>query len=222
MRMHISPGSLWIAYTLTKPAIVHDMMPPSLELSACKLLKDDRTVFPTPKLLFNVYKVESPWMHGMRVDVLTLAKHKNTNTHHLVLLDCLSDTLQWTPEQGVYGPNCFFFRNNCGSLIAKDYTMAFTNSKGRFALAAKQDRIRPIDWTFAVQANLACYYKNYDMPFLMSFNHSEIMQPVRDLIPMHISNTFWSECRSQKESHLFYHEHAMDFDVDVVSFAKQI
>ena len=101
--MHIRPGSIWIAYTLTHPDIIADMMPRGLALCASPLLADDPPDEP-PKILFNAYTVDAMWMHGARVDILTLARSE-TGTRHLVMLGCLSETLQWDPDNGVRRAN---------------------------------------------------------------------------------------------------------------------
>jgi len=78
---------------------------------------------------------------------------------------------------------------------------------------------RDIDWTFAVEANLACYFQDVDRPYAMTFDEDEIMRPVRMLRPRgRVVNTFWHKHRSPRPSHVFCHEHPMHFDVHVDSF----
>lgn len=220
MRMTIRPGSLWLAYTVTSRPAIQTLLPPSLDLASCSLLRDDASSFPTPKLLFNVYTVDAGLtMQGVRADVLTLARHKRDQTMHLVILDCLTNTLRWDPVDGVGKPNAF-----CKHTWAKEENASWMvrTSKDLMMVDAAPGRQRDIDWTFAVEANLACYFQNVDHPYTMSFDEDEIMRPVRMLLPSHdIINTFWHEHRSKRPSHVFCHEHPMHFDVYVSSFGKR-
>lgn len=115
MRMNIACGSLWVAYTFANRDLVQSMLPSSLELTACPLLDDDRATFPSPKLLFNAYRVDSGiWMQGMRTDVLTLARRQTVGgTSHQRNLAveatiAVEATLAETPCLGP--PACFLVR----------------------------------------------------------------------------------------------------------------
>ena len=220
MRMNIAPGSLWIAYTLTNRNLVQNLLPASLQLTACPLLDDDRSAFPTPKLLFNSYRVDSGmWMQGMRTDILTLARHRKTGATHLVILDCVTDTLQWDPIHGVRRANAYYYRPR--SAPRADFSLGIANRRQNFLIKAKRQQERPINEVFAVEANLACYFQNADKPYLMSFDNHTIMKPVRQLRPYELVNTFWTNVRSGTPSHVFCHDHSMSFDVHVSSFMKR-
>ena len=214
MRLRILPGSLWIAYTITSPATVQSRLPASLVLAPTALLEDEASAFPTPKLLFNVYRVDAGLaMQGTRVEVVTFARHRTRNTPHLVVLDCLTDTLQWDPVHGVRGANAHVDGN------AARYAWDVRTSTERLSVRASPARRRRIDRTFVVDANRACYYGRVDVPYAMYFDAAEVARPVRDLYAAHLENTLWRDVRSARASHLFCHEHAMTFDVNVTSFA---
>ena len=216
MRMNIARGSLWVAYTLTNRNLVQNMLPASLELTACPLLDDDRATFPSPKLLFNAYRVDSGvWMQGMRTDVLTLARHRDTGATHLVVLDCITNTMQWDPIHGVQRPNARYYHPGAPK---GDFTLGVASRINRMVVRAKRLQERPINEVFAVEANLACYFQNADRPYLMTFDNQTIMKPVRQLAPYELVNTYWSSVRSATPSHVFCHEHTMSFDVKVSSF----
>ncbi len=218
MRMNIACGSIWVAYTLTNRNLVQSLLPSSLELTACPLLDDDRSFhYPSPKLLFNAYRVDSGiWMQGMRTDVLTLARHRETGATHLVVLDCITNTLQWDPIHGVQLPNARYF--NPSRATRGDVSLGIANRRRRFEMHAKRLQERPINEIFAVEANLACYFQNADRPYLMTFDNATIMKPVRQLKPYKLVNTYWSHVRSASPSHVFCHDHPMSFDVQVSSF----
>ena len=191
MRLNVAPGSLlarsWLVYTITKRAAIKSLLPSSLELSSYKLLRDDQSALSTPKLPFNVYRVDSGvWMQGMRTDVL-----RHTHKMHLVMLDCLSDTLRWDPVGGVQGANGRVFRPAMADSLS--FSLGLKSRQKELTVHSRRGAIRPIDWTFAVEANLECYFRESERAYPM---HTEITQPVRDLAPMSkIRNTFWTECR---------------------------
>lgn len=216
MRMKILPGSLWLAYTITSPSSIQSLLPPSLELSSCPLLKDDVSSFPTPKIMFNVYRVDAGLaMQGVRMEVVTLAKHRRNRTMHLVVLDCFTNTLQWNPIDGVQGPNAY-----C-SQTRSDGRASWTVSTSRdvFKVDATPVELKRIHRTFAVEANLACYFQDFDTAYTMCFDEKEVMRPVRVLSPSRfLTNTFWHKHRSAIPSHAFCHEHPMHFDVNVHEF----
>ena len=217
--MNIAPGSLWVAYTLTNRNLVQSMLPASLELTACPLLDDDRTSFPAPKLLFNAYRVDSGiWMQGMRTDVLTLGRHRQTGTTHLVMLDCITDAMQWDPIHGVQRPNARYYRPG---VRRGDFSIGIASGRNRLELRARRLQERPIHEVFAVEANLACYFQNADRPYLMTFDNHTITRPVRQLAPYEFVNTYWTHVRSGMPSHVFCHEHPMAFDVKVSSFVAE-
>ena len=210
MKMKIAPGSLWIAYTLTSRDIVSSLMPESLTLTPCRILEDEAALVPSPKLLFNIYRVDAgPVMHGMRTDVMALGRHKKTGRMHLVILDCLTDTLQWNPVDGVMGANAYYPRTRPGSWRVRG------GRKRHISLDTVRKRPRSIDWNFAVESNLACYYRGVDMPYEMTFDEDEIMQPVTELNIISHENTILPHLRSAKPSHVFCHDHPMTFDVTV-------
>jgi hypothetical protein len=155
-------------------------------------------------------------MKGMRTEVVTLAKHKVTQKTHFVVLDCFTNTLQWDPAKGVNRANARFFRPV--KRQGEDYSCGMKTNKNSLLVWAKRLAMEPIDRTFAVEANMACYFKDVDTPFTMTFSEEEVMLPVRALQVTECKNTFWKEFRSPKLSNAFLHEHAMEFDVTVSSF----
>lgn len=220
MRMRILPGSLWLAYTLTSPGSVQRLLPPSLTLSACPLLADDASRYaPAPKLLFNVYRVDAgAAMQGVRAEILTVARHRARGTPHLVVLDCLTNTLQWDPVHGVRGPNARVVR---AQTTNDAFAIELRSFRDVLSVDAVRGGARPLDAKFGVSANHECYFGNVDVGYRMSFDPAEILRPVRDLAPVRIVNTLWSGVRSPRPSHVFCHEAEMTFYVDVDDFGKK-
>ena len=215
MRMKNSPR-VSLAGVYDHITVVHSVAPPTVPRTLLlPLLKDDVSSFPTPKIMFNVYRVDAGLaMQGVRMEVVTLAKHRRNRTMHLVVLDCFTNTLQWNPIDGVQGPNAY-----C-SQTRSDGRASWTVSTSRdaFKVDATPVELKRIDRTFAVEANLACYFQDFDTAYTMCFDEKE-MRPVRVLSPSRFfTNTFWHKHRSAIPSHAFCHEHPMHFDVNVHEF----
>ena len=214
MRMNILPGSLWLAYTITSPSNVQSLLPASLKLSSCALLQDEASAFPAPKILFNIYTVDAGLaMQGVRADVLTLAQHRRERTMHLVMLECFTNTLHWNPVEGVSKANAYCVQ---GYKAGERAIWTVRTKRDVLSVDAVPTTTKELDWTFAVEANLACYFQNVDRAYTMDFDEEQIMRPVRALRPSRpIVNTFWREHRSKAPSHIFFHERPMAFDVHV-------
>ena len=212
--MKIARGSLWVAYTALNTGRLQSYLPAHLQLTSSPLFADssDRQ----PKLLFNAYSVESQWMRGHRIDVQVLARHRNRGTLHLVVLDCLSDTLLWDPEQGVRMPNSGRALLRASTLKYKFEMRAKHTQTSLLAVEGlKSFTPTKIGKRFAVDANRACYFGTYPSAFRLHFNESSIAQPVRRLVDAHVCNSLWRNWRCEAPSHVFIHDHPMDFDVDV-------
>ena len=219
MRMYIRPASLWLAYTLTDPRGIQRYLPPQLDLASHALLDDEASLVPTPKLLFNAYEVNSQWMRGTRVDVLTCARHAHTGVLHLVLLDCFTNTMSWDPSNGVQRANAFVRRQTRPRAAnGGKYHLCMQSRGDKFEVFGKLGRSRPINWKFAVQANRVCYFRSCSIPYAMQFNETSVALPVRDLTWVGVANTLWSGVRTRSPSHAFVHPHDMSFDVDVRDF----
>ena len=217
MRMHVRAWSLWVAYTLKSPDSIRKLLPEELELTSLPLLQDETSRFPSHKLLFNAYEVDSPWMHGRRVETVVPTVQRETREVRLVVLDCLSDTLRWNPIDGVQRPNAY--TRAFGPKRGDEFSVDVRNRRDRFMVSGRLGRTRPIDWRFSVEGNRECYFQRYNKAFGLSFNETQIALPVRQVDAPTVTNTLWSNVRTETPSHAFVHPHPMDFDVEVDSFS---
>ena len=219
MRMQVRAWSLWLAYTLKAPKAIQDCLPPDLELLSLPLLGDETSRSPPPKLLFNAYEVDSPWMRGRRVETVVATRHRKSRKTRLVVLDCISDTLRWDPVSGVRRPNAYTRAFGCGRGGA--YSVDVRNTRDTFRLKGRIGDPRPVDWRFAVEGNRECYYRGCNDAFSLTFNETRIALPVRQVDLTSVTNTLWSGVRAKNPTHAFVHPHAMDFDVGVDDFRKR-
>tara|TARA_B100001057_G_C22756616_1_gene914073 strand:- start:315 stop:956 length:642 start_codon:yes stop_codon:yes gene_type:complete len=203
--LRVKPNSLWLAYDLDSKNVVKQMLPPSLSLAAFKILEDDIVI--KPKLLFNLYDVDSTFMKGTRLEILTLAKSKHGSVH-FVILDCITNTLSWDPIKQVH----MGFANFQIQYDAKNYRTDLSHYRDKLLLDSKKVGRRKISKRFAVDANHVCFYRNCDQGYPMRFDVNEVMQDVTRLSVHNIENTFWTNCRG-KLTHAFVHNYDMNFQV---------
>ena len=216
MRMQVRAWSLWLAYTLKDTSFVRDRLPSDLEMASLPLLGDETSRFPSAKLLFNAYEVDSPWMHGRRVETVVATRHKRTKETRLVVLDCLSDTLRWDPVDGVQRANAY--TRSFGRGKGRSFSVDVRNSQDRFVVDGRVGASRPIDWRFAVEGNRECYFGGHGEAFNLTFNETLVALPVRHVELVSVENTLWQGVRTSAPSHAFVHPHPMEFHVHVDRF----
>tara|TARA_Y100000741_G_scaffold236120_1_gene180622 strand:+ start:1129 stop:1620 length:492 start_codon:yes stop_codon:yes gene_type:complete len=160
-------------------------------------------------------------MSGHRVDIQTLAVDRITNTPHLVVLDCVSNTIHWDPINGIKLPNIKYARNHKKSkdINVYDFNLHVWNNNNRMAIRSNRIGTRNIQRKFAVDANLKCYFGKHEDGFEMEFDHASIMKPVTLLNTTNIVNTFWNNIKKgDTPTHAFIHEQEMIFDVDIKDY----
>lgn len=207
LTMKILPCSLWLAYNINQPEEITKMLPSGMSLASVKLLHEDS--YPTPKLLFNSYKVESTFMKGNRCEILTLAKTKNDV--HFVILDCLTNTLDWNPNDGIKPSNAnlnivYSPKNN----VIKH--KVYSQNKKLFVRGSIGQEKR-VSEKFVVDANKVCYYKENSMGYKLQFDKNEVTKNVYLLDDFSVENYFWEEYRNEL-THCFFHKQSMTYVVD--------
>ena len=224
MKLSILPGSLWLAYYLSPDGITNlsSMIPAqtrlvSSRLTASRFVGDENWNAEHPLLLFNAYKISSKFMVGNRIDIQTIVQDVITQKKHLVILDVLTDTLDWNPQSGIRLPNTRFrsVMKRKNNDLRFEYQAKRGKQKLRLGAVSHSDAYREIDYRFAVEANLQCFYRSFPTAYSMDFDHRIVSSPVRIMETDYLENPFWRDERSTEPPKVFLHEHAMEFDVDV-------
>ncbi len=205
--MQIRPNSIWLVYDMRRKDSVRRMIPERMRLATPRILRSDPVVQPSPKIMFNIYGVDSLFMRGTRVEVVTIAQ--SCTSQHFVVLDCLSDTFKWDPITGIA----------LGDATCRTRVSTFDVShatRGRNGACLEFDGIlRRLDRPcaeFAVDANRVCYYKNHPIGYEMDFDPQNVLRNVRRIFPTRINNTIWSDyCGAL--THSFMHIDPMEFRV---------
>lgn len=211
IQMKIKPYSLWLSYNLLNHQIIENMLPAGMNLAKIKVSNDDNYL--CPKLLFNCYNIDSFWMKGSRLEIMTIAKSE-TN-FHFVVLDCITNSLQWDPINRIRGPN---------GKIKFSYIQDKLNynviSRNKQILSFTGEPLNLIKMTkdFAVKSNYMCFFRESSIPLYLKFNENEIMRPVRKLNVLNLTNDFWKEFREENPEEVFMHEHFMNFETEMPFF----
>lgn len=222
MKLSIKPGSFWLAYSVTNLAVIQNMIPSHLQLSPVKLLHYDEQ--PDFKLMFNCYSLRSSWMTGNRVDIQTFAENKITKSKHLVVLDVLSNTLDWNPQTGINMANANI-KTNIKSDRDKKTNILLDPIRLNYRARSKNDilsfnattwgKVMKPDWDFVVEANRECFFRTHPKGIKMKFDEDNINTNVHSLKTIDLLNTLWMEYREDNPTHAIMHGHPMNFDVNV-------
>ena len=218
MKITVLKNSLWLAYNIIDHAKIQNMLPPSLKLANIKIYNTDHA---KPKLMFNSYDVESQWMNGHRLEVVTIAKSIKNKTYHFVVLDCVSNALRWDPINNIQLPNGI-----CNLNVHKsDFKLnirspRLTSYKNIFHVSGLKKESVKISKQFAVFPNYLCYFRQLDQAFEMRFDENVVSQKGRKLSldESKLSNNLWIPFREELPTHAFVYDKSMDFYIDELNF----
>ena len=210
MKLNILPNSLWVAYTLKDTDTVSNIIPKHLELAKISPLSG---IPADEMLMFNAYGIKSRWMKGHRIDIQTFARDKKHGTPHLVILDVITDTMNWDPVNGITSPNAYikYSSNNFTAVSLSNILRPIPC----FSISGNSFNTRTLNYDFAVNANRKCYYRDVPVGYEMTFEEQEIMKDVIDFNNLQITNTLWEEVRKSNPEVVFMHQQPMDFTVKI-------
>jgi hypothetical protein len=218
--IRVHPMSTWIAYSLLQKDQLS--IPKGTRVAPIKIFANDR---PEPKLLFNIYKSESPFFKGIRFEIVTIVKQiKDPRKNHFVVLDCLSDTLQWDPKNGIQMPNMrkpYFRTKHNAAKKTHHISCIHNNNKQYFTMVGNLHVSQRINRSFAVDPNYVCLFQDSRNVIRLNFDEKELLQDVQSLDNIQINTNMWKEFRGHM-THTFVHPHKMDFvaDVKTIDFSE--
>lgn len=208
INLKIKPYSLWLSYNMLNHKLITYMLPRGMEIANIKLSENYETI--GPKLLFNCYNIESRWMKGSRLEILTIAQ--KDNNFHFVILDCLTNTGQWDPVNRVKPPNADIKFNYNQEILNHE---VIDYNKKKLLITGEAQQLITIDKRFAVDSNYKCHFKNSEISVNLDFDVENIMKPVRKLKLLNLTNDLWTEYRTETPEIVFMHEHEMNFKASV-------
>tara|TARA_Y100000992_G_C21272129_1_gene497556 strand:+ start:1901 stop:2545 length:645 start_codon:yes stop_codon:yes gene_type:complete len=211
INLKIKPCSLWLSYNILNQNAIQDMLPPGMNLAKIKVSDDNSCI--EPKLLFNCYNIDSFWMKGSRLEIMTIAQ--SDANFHFVVLDCITNSLQWDPINRIRGPNG---KIKFSYIQDKLNYVVISKNKQILSFTGKPLNLIKMTKDFAVKSNYMCFFKESSIPLSLKFNEDEIMKPVRKLDVLNITNDFWREYRTEFPDNVFMHEHSMSFNTKMPFF----
>lgn len=204
INLKIKPESLWLSYNMMNCDLIRDMLPCGMEIANVKLSENYETF--GPKLLFNCYNIESRWMKGSRLEILTIAE--KDNNFNFVILDCLTNTGQWDPINRVKPPNSNIKFNYNQEILNYE---VFDYNKKKLIITGEPKQLITIDKRFAVESNYNCYFKNSEISVNLDFDEENVTKPVRKIKILNLTNDLWADYRTEIPEMAFMHEHEMNF-----------
>lgn len=204
MKIRVQKQSTWLAYNMKNIDDMHSHIPKGTEIVPMRILSAD---IAAPKLLFNVYESVSPFFRGVRLEVVTMVRQIQTPRKvHFVVLECLTNTIQWDPCNGIQWPNAD--ASFCSH--AKQHHVSCTGEDGFLSLHGTIGRSKAITKMFAIDANYLCFYRNSPYAITLKFEESEIMRDVNLFSNLKVETNLWEKNRGVM-THAFLHPHSMDF-----------
>ena len=204
MPLNVKRGSLWLGYNLKNTKVIENMIPKGFKLSTCKLLCEDTKS--SKKLLYNIYNIESTFMKGTRLEVVTIVEnHKGKKS--FVVLDCMSNTMHWNPQQGILLPNAF------GHTSLKDdcINTHFMTTRGPFIYKGRLLRKKKPRRDFVIESNDNCFFKDTQVPVALHFDEKQISQSVTVLETTHNFVIPWQFLCAER-THAFVHDFDMEYN----------
>lgn len=211
INLKIKPYSLWLSYNILNQNVIQDMLPPGMNLAKIKISDDNDCV--QHKLLFNCYNIDSFWMKGSRLEIMTIAQ--SDKNFHFIVLDCITNALQWDPINRIRGPNGKIKFSYIQDKLNYD---VISKNKQILSFTGKPLNLIKMTKDFAVKSNYQCFFRESSIPLSLTFNEDEIMKPVRKLDVLNITNDFWRDYRTEFPDNVFMHEHSMSFNTKMPFF----
>tara|TARA_Y100000741_G_scaffold61174_1_gene43078 strand:+ start:250 stop:894 length:645 start_codon:yes stop_codon:yes gene_type:complete len=211
INLKIKPYSLWLSYNILNQNVIQDMLPPGMKLAKIKISDDNDCV--QHKLLFNCYNIDSFWMKGSRLEIMTIAQ--SDKNFHFIVLDCITNALQWDPINRIRGPNGKIKFSYIQDKLNYD---VISKNKQILSFTGKPLNLIKMTKDFAVKSNYQCFFRESSIPLSLTFNEDEIMKPVRKLDVLNITNDFWRDYRTEFPDNVFMHEHSMSFNTKMPFF----
>lgn len=205
MRFDVIPGSCWVGYDIRNKTMIERVIPEDLELTDIVVMEG---LPPKPMLFFNFFGVDSDFLKGNRLEIVSLVREKHTGKKRFIILDYLSDTISSDPYSPFKRPNC----RSMSLLKGREYC-----AKPLYHLEGWMlPKTVHLSQGFAVEANERIYYghpsKEWRRPNVLAFDPHETLK-ARAFKIHDISNHLWKEARSAHPSVAFYYPNRIRFTI---------
>lgn len=203
----VQQNSIWVGYRIHNEIPIVDRLPPGMELVPIKVFPDS---IPQKYVFFNFFSVNSTYLKGNRLEVVTVAFDPVTNRKRFVILDYFSDTISSDPEN-------IFKRSNAKNMLVlriNDCLCAYMDDRYVF-LGQRDKELRMLSSEFAIECNHNIFYglKDKHMPNHLTFDEEKV-----SLVRMFshfdvIMDLPWKDALYGKPEVSFYYPHILEFKI---------
>ena len=207
MDFALEPNSIWVGFPIKNETCIQNSLPPGLKLSSVKLFVDSE---PKKRLFFNYFSVNSTYLQGHRLEIVTVARDAVTNQRRFVILDYLSDTISSDPIHPFKRPNA----KNMGLLEGCDVLGAYVDEK-YLVMGEKSSQKRRLSSEFAIGCNRNIFYssKTNHLPNYMTFDE-EAIRSVNLLQNTNvIMNVSWIDTINHEHDIAFFFPQQLQFKI---------
>lgn len=209
---NVRKNSTWTAYEITDETKIVERIPPDLELTSVKIFKNNLFESSKKVLFFNFFQVDSTYLSGNRLEIVTVVKDKKNGKKRFIIIDYYSDTISSDPEHCIKKPNAtdmsFGYHDNLlGSYMDDKYL--FIGEMGDSSLYE-------LSKEFAVTCNKNIYYGSTEphLPNYLEFDLEGISR-VCKFKNYKVLNRLWTESISNEPFTTFYFPTPLNFKIQM-------
>ena len=206
---NLKPNSTWTAYEIKDDTRILEKIPSDLELTDIKIFKDSE---PIKALFFNFFKVDSTYLSGNRLEIVTVVKDKKNDKKRFIILDYYSDTISSDPEHCIKKANAKKMKfvntdKNIGSYMEDKYV--FYGEKD-------PTHIVTLSPEFAISCNKNIYYGSSKphLPNYLEFDKEKVSS-IHLFTTFELVNKLWKDTISDKPFIAFYFPNALNFKIQM-------
>lgn len=208
MDFNVLPNSIWVGYRIRNETLISKRLPPDLYLSPIKIFPNSK---PDKFVFFNFFQVNSTYLQGHRLEIVTVAHDPITNQKRFVILDYFSNTISSDPE------NLFKRSNsrNMNILSIKNLLCAYLDDKYVFVGEKNRSPNVRLSAEFALGCNHNIFYgsNTSHAPNYLTFNDNDVSN-VRVFSDFNVmTNTSWEDAIYEKPVISFYYPHQVNFKI---------
>lgn len=198
----VEPNSVWCGYEIMDSAEVEKRIPKNLELDKISVFGE----VPRYYLFFNFFEVSSEVLSGLRLEIVTVAREKETGRPRFVILDYLTNTVS-------SDPNTPFKRPNEKDMVLRgmgDYL--FVKSGECYMLVLQKKEKKHVSRRFSYEPNRYIYYRECETPNRLDFDLDEVVN-TRGYEIVYIKNSLWRDAIGKDPKILFYYPDRTTFTI---------
>ena len=203
----IRPNSIWTAYPIQNETEILKRLPKNLELSSISVFK---TSTPKKYLFFNFFGVDSNYLNGYRLEIVTVVKERWSNKKRFIILDYYSNSISSDPIHWFKKPNAYQMSiSNSNQILS-----AHMDSNYLF-VGEKNNHIKLLTSEFSTSCNKNIYYgtPKVHLPNLLQFDKNLLSKVILfDNFIVH--NKLWGHTiKNNKPDFAFFYPHSILFDI---------